>query len=149
MLRKTQKHPDVLTGQEWSGTPREKEVRPNTDLHTFALKIEPPFVHWRDTMTPGSLWVLIWPRFSPLYLSHDKHVNGYRLIFFFNKNIRRYSDVYNSLCLLSPYGMLGTVLHALHVGIILLNPHDDCLKHALLWPSVYSQEAPRLSPAQG
>lgn len=52
--------------------------------------------------------------------------------FFFNKNIRRYSDVYNSLCLLSPYGMLGTVLHALHVGIILLNPHDDCLKHALL-----------------
>lgn len=85
MLRKTQKHPDVLTGQEWSGTPREKEVRPNTDLHTFALKIEPPFVHWRDTMTPGSLWVLIWPRFSPLYLSHDKHVNGYRLIFFLTK----------------------------------------------------------------
>lgn len=87
---------------------------------------------------------------SSLYLSHDKQVNGYRLIFFFfNKKIRRSSDVYNSLCLLSPYGMLGTVLHALHVHIIPLNSHDEWLKHALLRPSVYSQEAPRLSPVQG
>lgn len=69
--------------------------------------------------------------------------------FFFNKKIRRSSDVYNSLCLLSPYGMLGTVLHALHVRIIPFNSHDDCLKHVLLWPSVYSQEAPRLSLVQG
>lgn len=45
--------------------------------------------------------------------------------FFFNKKIRRSSDVYNSLCLCSPYGMLGTVLHALHVRIILFNSHDD------------------------
>lgn len=38
--------------------------------------------------------------------------------FFFNEKVRRSNNVYNSLCLVSPYCLPGTGPHALHVHVL-------------------------------
>lgn len=62
--------------------------------------------------------MLILPFSSPLPLEMLAWLQIVFFFFFFNEKVRRSNNVYNSLCLVSPYCLPGTGPHALHVHVL-------------------------------